>query len=114
MAQGTNVPRGQGAFVWPDEPSAGWRRDGLRAEERLLRGAREQRLREEREERVKEDAGRLRERAGALVRGTAEWRPSWVENGGAVAVALGREERKGDERAERRRRREGGDEEESE
>lgn len=116
MAQGGGgrVPAGQGAFVWPDEPDAReeWRRDGLAEEERSLKAAREQGVREERNEMVKQDAGRLRDRARALVGGKVGWRPSWVENGGAMAVAMGREERRGDEREERRRKREGGEESE--
>lgn len=111
---GAKVAAGQGAFVWPDAPSGKeeWMKDGPGAEESRLRGAREHFLREERGETVKGDAERLRKKASALVRGKVGWRPSWVENGGPMAVAMGREERRGDEREERRREREGGDESE--
>ena len=85
---------GQGGnFVWPEEA------EDVKGKEEEEDGKKEKRLEEQRrrvtpDERYKlepVDAKGLRERARLLLLGRARWRPSWEEDGGAAAVAMGRE-----------------------
>ena len=81
------------AFVWPEVPGdlAPWRKEeGERGEE--AREMQRRRLRPDERHRLEpEDAQGVRERARKLLGGKVRWRPSWEQDGGATAVAMGRE-----------------------
>lgn len=82
---------GQGPFVWPEEPrEEEWAKEEREKEEEVLREKRKRAVREARHEVGAAEEERMRVRARALLEGRARWRPSWEENGGAMATAMGR------------------------
>ncbi|KAF6235980.1 hypothetical protein HO173_005608 [Letharia columbiana] len=90
MVQGQE---GQGPFVWPEVPDEVLA-EGREAQDARDKAVEEQKMRQQPDERYKldpRDAKGLKERARLLLQGKVRWRPSWEENGGAAAVAMGRE-----------------------
>ncbi|KAM0803100.1 hypothetical protein BDR22DRAFT_819308 [Usnea florida] len=82
---------GQGPFVWPEEEKPS--EEAVKASRARRKAADENKMRQNIEEAYKldpVDAGSLRERARLLLQGKVRWKPSWQEDGGPTAAAMGR------------------------
>ena len=84
--------KGQGPFVWPEEmeDERGGGKEEREGNERMQEQQRKRQTPDERHKLDPPDAATLRKTAEAFLQGKARWKPSWEENGGQVAAAMGK------------------------